>query len=114
MDVVAVLVTYFQVWTMEIDWPVNVGGKPFASYPAFVPVTFEFMVLCSGLVSVFAFFARSRLFPGKKAVVLSSRVTDDRFVILANAARSRLDPGALVRFLRERGAVEADVKECDL
>ncbi len=110
----AVLATYFQVWSMDIDWPLNVGGKPFSSYPAFVPVTFEFMVLCSGLATVFAFFALSRLFPGKKAVILSPRVTDDQFVILANAARSQVDPKILIQMLKDRGATEADVKEGDL
>ena len=31
---------YFQVWTMAIDWPVNVGGKPYISLPAYIPLTF--------------------------------------------------------------------------
>jgi len=71
----------FQLWTSAVSWPLNIGGKPFASYPAFVPVTFELTVLTAALVSAFAFFARSRLFPGKKATALP-RVTDDRFALV--------------------------------
>jgi hypothetical protein len=71
----------FQVWTSAVSWPLNIGGKPFASYPAFVPVTFEVTILSAALVSVFAFFARSHLFPGKTVVALP-RVTDDRFALV--------------------------------
>lgn len=71
----------FQYWTSAVSWPLNIGGKPFASYPAFVPVTFELTVLTAALVSAFTFFARSRLFPGKKALALP-RVTDDRFALV--------------------------------
>jgi hypothetical protein len=40
-----------QVWTSAYDWPLNVGGKPFNSFPLFIPVTFELTVLFSGLRS---------------------------------------------------------------
>jgi hypothetical protein len=60
----AALKLWFEFWTMTVDWPVNVGGKPWNSLPAFVPVTFEVMVLAAGLSTVFAFFLLSRLRPG--------------------------------------------------
>ena len=56
-----------QFWAMTTSWPMNVGGKPWNSLPAYVPVTFEVMVLLAGLGVVLAFFLRSRLFPGKRA-----------------------------------------------
>jgi hypothetical protein len=34
-----------QWWTVGIDWPLNVGGRPPHSAPAFIPVTFELGVL---------------------------------------------------------------------
>ena len=58
---------WFQIWTSAQSWPVNVGGKPLESVPAFVPVTFEVTVLFAGLGTVAAFFLRSKLRPGKKA-----------------------------------------------
>src|SRR5262245_37589460 len=30
-----------QIWTSAVDWPIIVGGKPFVSLPAFIPITFE-------------------------------------------------------------------------
>jgi hypothetical protein len=41
----AVLGYLLQWWTVAIDWPLNVGGRPPHSAPAFVPVTFELGVL---------------------------------------------------------------------
>lgn len=72
----------FQIWTSAWNWPVNVGGKPLVSIPAFVPVTFEVMVLFAGVGTVLAFLLRSRLFPGKRPKVVYERVTDDRFVLV--------------------------------
>src|SRR5262245_11594705 len=37
-----------QYWLSAIDWPLNVGGKPFNSLPAFLPAMFEVMVLLAG------------------------------------------------------------------
>ena len=54
-----------QVFVHYIDYPLNVGGRPWNSLPAFVPVTFELMVLCAGLGVVATFLVVSRLYPGK-------------------------------------------------
>lgn len=73
---------FFQWWTSTVAWAVNVGGKPFASYPAFVPVMFEVGVLIGGLSTVAAFLIRSRLYPGKEPFLADERVTDGNFVVL--------------------------------
>jgi hypothetical protein len=80
----------FQFWAMAVDWPLNVGGKPWNSFPAYVPVTFEVMVLLAGLGVVLAFLLRCRLFPGKQAVPLFRGATDDSFVL---ALERPEDPG---------------------
>ena len=90
----------FQLWTSASSWPLNVGGKPFASLPAFLPVTFELTVLTAALVSAATFFFRSRLFPGKQAPVLP-RVTDDRFVLMVDT-----DAADAEALMRQAGAVE--------
>jgi len=89
----------FELWTSVVSWPLNIGGKPFASVPAFIPVTFELTVLSAALASAAAFFFRSRIFPGKRAAPLP-RVTDDRFALVlgGDEARARAlmqDAGAL-------------------
>src|SRR5271166_1942554 len=76
----AVFKLTFQFWAMAVDWPINVGGKPWNSLPAYVPVTFEVMVLLAGLGVVFAFLLRCRLLPGKQATPLFRGATDDTFL----------------------------------
>jgi len=75
------LAFWFQFWVSAIDWPINVGGRPWNSLPAFVPVAFEMMVLCSGLGVALTWLIVCRLYPGKKSPQPSERVTDDRFVL---------------------------------
>lgn len=87
----------FQIWTSAWDWPVNVGGKPLVSVPAFVPVTFEVMVLFAGVGTVLTFLLRSRLFPGRRPRVLYEGVTDDRFVLVLAETDASFD----VRKVRE-------------
>jgi hypothetical protein len=95
----------FELWTSVASWPLNVGGKPFASIPAFIPVTFELTVLSAALASAGAFLFRSRLFPGRAAAPLP-RVTDDRFalVLAQDGARAR-------EVLRAAGAVDVQTEE---
>lgn len=76
---------WFEYWTTAVDWPVNVGGKPFNSLPAFVPITFEVMVLFAGLASVAALLIAARLYPGRKPVMPTDRVTDSHFVLVVAA-----------------------------
>lgn len=82
----------FQIWTSAWSWPVNVGGKPLASVPAFVPVTFEITVLFAGLATVGAFFLVSGLRPGRKPVVQYEGVTDDRFALVILEHDASFDP----------------------
>jgi hypothetical protein len=77
-----------QLWTMAIDWPMNVGGKPRLSLPAYVPVIFETMVLLAGLGVVFAFLVRCRLFPGKEPAPLFAGATNDQFVLVLEGPAS--------------------------
>jgi len=45
-----------QVWVSSIAYPLNVGGKPYISWPMFIPVTFELTILFAALAAVFGMF----------------------------------------------------------
>ncbi len=97
---------WFEYWTSAVDWPVNVGGKPWDSLPAFVPITFEVMVLFAGLSTVFAFFLVSRLYPGKRAVITDKGTTDDRFALVLEECDAAFDPNEVRSLLESYGAIE--------
>jgi len=98
----------FETWVSVMDWPINVGGKPFASIPAFIPVVFEVGVLTAGLTTVLAFLVVSGLFPGKKASTLHPGVTDDRFVIVVEAPGAGPERERAAALCRQHGAVEVE------
>ena len=104
----AILKLWFEFWTTMVDWPVNVGGKPWNSLPAFVPVTFEVMVLSAGLTTVFAFFLISRLWPGKQAVLPVRGVTYDRFVLVVEETDAAFDLTGLRQMFEKFNAISIE------
>ena len=73
-----------QGWTSVIDWPLIVGGKPFWSWPAYVPIMFELTVLFAGLSTVGAMFLINGL-PNQKRKSFDPALTRDRFAIVIEA-----------------------------
>ena len=104
----AVFKVWFEYWTTAIDWPVNVGGKPWNSLPAFVPVTFEVMVLFAGMSTVLAFFLITRLRPGRAAAVPHARVTNDRFVLVLEETDAAFDADAVRALFKRHHALAVE------
>lgn len=99
----AVLLFAFQTWTSAFDWPLNVGGKPLISWPAFIPITFEGAILFGGVLSFFTFFAIIRL-PNYSKPVLDERITNDLFGLYIDET----DP------LFDKEKLNAVFKECQV
>jgi hypothetical protein len=102
------LALWFQFWTTAWDWPLNVGGRPWNSLPAFVPATFETMVLLAGFGVVFAWLFRSRLYPGKNAVLPLAGSIDDRFVMVLYDPGSAAAPGTVQQLFHACHAVSLE------
>ncbi|NVI99273.1 DUF3341 domain-containing protein [Myxococcus sp. AM009] len=50
-----------QTWMNTIDYPLNIGGRPLLSLPAWVPITFELGVLFAAFGIFFGLLGLSRL-----------------------------------------------------
>src|SRR3989338_1392029 len=88
------LISWLMIWVAAYAYPLNIGGKPTWSIPAFVPPAFEITILFSALTAVFGMFFLNRLprfhhplFHSKRF----ERVTDDRFFIVIEAKDSLFD-----------------------
>jgi ActD protein len=96
-------------WVSVFAYPLNVGGRPLHSAPAFIPITFECGVLLSALTAFFATLAwmgYPRLYHPVFEAPGFRRVSIDRFWISVELAGE--DPHALQAELKELGAEETD------
>ncbi|MBP6458451.1 MAG: DUF3341 domain-containing protein [Crocinitomicaceae bacterium] len=110
------LATIGMRYFMISDWPMNIGGKPNNTYLqnilAFIPVTFEFTVLCAAHGMALTYFLRNKTLPGLPAQNPDPRTTDDRFVMeLRLSENSSFTEEELTSLLQTTGYVELDQKE---
>jgi hypothetical protein len=102
----AISVLSFLYYTSVIDWPINYGGKPTNSFPSFIVITIVLTIFTITILSLFAFSARARIFPGKKAVMPDTRSTDDKFVMVFDKTNISIGEAAFNSLLKESGASE--------
>ncbi|MBN8728721.1 MAG: DUF3341 domain-containing protein [Xanthomonadales bacterium] len=91
-----------QVWSAVLSYPIDVGGRPDASWPAFLPPALEMALLGAFVFGVVAMLAGSRLPKLHQPIFASTyfeRASQDRFMVLiladapgydAERARQRL------------------------
>lgn len=98
-----------QTWIHTVAYPMNYGGKPYFAWPAFIPVTFELMVLIAGIAAVVGLLVLNGLPMPYHPVFNAPRfalASRDRFFLLVEAADPKFDRVATRQFLESLGAYE--------
>jgi hypothetical protein len=103
-----------QWWVHAKAYPLVISGKPYFSWPAYIPITFELGVLGGALAAVFGMLGLNQL-PRHHHPIFESarfaRASDDRFFISIEAADPRFDAVASRRLLEEAGATAVELIE---
>jgi len=102
----------FMTWVFTKDWPLNIGGKPHFALPAWLPIMFEFTVLCACVGMVLTFCYICQLAPFVKKHHFHERATDDTFV-MAIECTPKTDEAAATSFLGEVGAQEINIQQAE-
>jgi len=96
-----------QYWMAVINYPVNIGGKPLNSWPAFIVITFEMTILFGAISAVLGMLALNGLPMPYHPVFNVPRfafATKDRFFLIVFASDPKYDPDATRQFLAGLGA----------
>jgi hypothetical protein len=110
------LATYGMKFFMVVDWPMNIGGKPNFSYMenilAFIPITFEFTVLCAAHGMAITYLLVNKTLPGMPAQNPDPRTTDDKFVMeFRMSENAQFTQSEFESMLKETGMTELDQKD---
>jgi hypothetical protein len=91
-----------QYFSSVYDYPMNIGGRPFDSWPSFVIITFELTILFAGLFSIFGMLALNGL-PEPHHPLFNEprfdRATQDRFFFSIEVTDPRFDRDSTWEFL---------------
>jgi len=103
-----------QIWVSAVAYPLNIAGRPYISWPMFIPVTFELTILFAAFAAVFGMFALNGLpyHPVFNVERFAMHASQDRFYLAIEANDPKFDRAATRSFLQSLGAKDvSDVEE---
>jgi hypothetical protein len=102
-----------QNYVMVYDWPLNFGGKPHASWPAFVPITFEAMVFWAAIGTAVVAIAAGKVdnVPQPPPLQVRTGATVDRFVLWISSTDPEWNEKEALDFVRSTGAHGVELVE---
>jgi len=104
-----------QAWVSAVAYPLNIGGRPYLSWPMFVPVTFELTILFAALSAVFGMFALNGLpmpyHPVFNVKRFAAQASQTGFFLAIQATDPKFDHRATLEFLKALGAKEINEVE---
>jgi cytochrome c553 len=109
----AIAILGLELWTSGRDYPQVTAGKPYFSWEAFIPVTFEITVLFATLTAGLGMLLLLNRLPFFRHPMLQSKsmplITRDKFALAVESKETILDVGAIESLLRQCGAKEVEV-----
>jgi len=104
---------FFMWWTMSVDYPMVIGGKPYFSLPAFIPVTFEVTVIMATVSSVVAMFAFFFGLPRNAHALHDTeymkKVSRDHFGIVIESDDPKFDERSTLELLKSLNPISTEI-----
>jgi len=96
------------IW-MAYDWPLVIGGKPFASIPAYTIIAFELTILFGGVLTVLGMITHGLIVGAKRPTAYRPSFTRDEFGCLVRCHSDQIS--RVQELLRDAGSMEVRVVE---
>ncbi|RMD50920.1 MAG: DUF3341 domain-containing protein, partial [Ignavibacteria bacterium] len=105
-----ILALTFMAWTITVDYPLVIGGKPYFAFPAYVPIMFEVTVLLAAIATVVTMLFVLFKFPNNSHpihdTVYMKKVSSDKYGLFIQADDPNFDAAKIRVLFSECNAAE--------